>query len=129
MLFSIILNQDAFRASITRQVRPLLMKIAEMERTEEIISFSLPKTGREYFRPRPPGGRYRASAPGEAPAIRTGALRRSEGTPRFIGPLTVSRTIGAPYARILEFQKGRPFVGPAIENVTRRFANNLKGRF
>jgi len=57
---------------------------------------------------------HRASAPGEAPAIDTGRLRR-EITVRKTGRGRFQVRFGAPYAGILEFTLDRPFVLPAIE--------------
>ncbi len=77
-----------------------------------LISFRLPKSGREYKR----GTRiHRASAKGEAPAIDTGFLANSI-VPDLSNPLVGRLTIGAEYARILEEVLDRPYVRPAIDS-------------
>jgi len=82
--------------------------------------FEAPKTGRQYRRPG--GGTYRASAPGEPPAIRTRYLRDSVTEPRVqeVSPGVVGQIeITAPYAEGLEEGTKRvaprPFVIPAID--------------
>lgn len=93
-----------------------------------IASMTGNKSGRIY---KIPGTqrRYQASAPGQAPAVRTGALRTSI----TISPVTEYEyiiSIAAPYGRILEFAKNRPFAIPASEKawagftaVVRRYFN------
>jgi hypothetical protein len=75
-----------------------------------------PKSGRTYRG-------HRASAPGEAPAVLTGALIGSIGEPVISG-MTARLVISDPKARFLDPQEGdpqhpfiepRPFVMPAIE--------------
>ncbi len=127
--YTVLLNNDLFRAAITQQARPILMDIAEYERALEIRSFGLPKSGRTYYRPRPARGKYIASAPGQAPAIRSGNLFRSQGRPRFIAPLTVERVINTEYAAILENELNRPFIRPAVETVKQRFKAGQLGSF
>ncbi len=131
--YTVLINSDLFRAAITSQARPVLMDIAEYERALEIRSFGLPKSGRTYYRPRPARGKYTASAPGQAPAIRSGNLFRNEGRPRFIAPLTVERVINTEYAEYLEEgtkrMAPRPFIRPAIETVRQRFAAGQLGSF
>ena len=131
--YTVLLNNDLFRAAITQQARPILMDIAEYERALEIRSFGLPKSGRTYYRPRPARGKYVASAPGQPPAIRSGNLFRNQGRPRFIAPLTVERVINTEYAEYLEQgtkrMAPRPFVRPAVETVKERFKAGQLGRF
>ncbi len=74
------------------------------------------KHGRSYRRR---GGRLHvASAPGEAPAIDTGALAGSVQAGEA-GPLAWEVAVGAEYGAILEFGsehiEPRPFLGPAVE--------------
>lgn len=131
--YTVLLNNDLFRAAITSQARPILMDIAEYERALEIRLFGLPKSGRTYYRPRPARGKYVASAPGQPPAIRSGNLFRNQGRPRFIAPLTVERVINTEYAEYLEQgtkrMAPRPFVRPAVETVKERFKAGQLGRF
>lgn len=131
--YTVLLNNDLFRAAITQQARPILMDIAEYERALEIRLFGLPKSGRTYYRPRPARGKYVASAPGQPPAIRSGNLFRNQGRPRFIAPLTVERVINTEYAEYLEQgtkrMAPRPFVRPAVETVKERFKAGQLGRF
>lgn len=131
--YTVLLNNDLFRAAITQQARPILMDIAEYERALEIRSFGLPKSGRTYYRPRPARGKYVASAPGQAPAIRSGNLFRNQGRPQFVAPLTVERVINTEYAAYLEQgtkrMAPRPFVRPAVETVKQRFKAGQLGSF
>jgi len=55
---------------------------------------------------------YQASAPGQAPAVRTGFLRTSI-TIGKVNAYEYVISIAAPYGKILEFQKNRPFAIPA----------------
>ena len=70
------------------------------------------------------GGAYQASAPGEAPAVRTGRLRQSFNmrvVPSDDGQFFVKVTTNVFYADDLEYGtekiKARPFVKPALEKV------------
>ncbi len=107
------------------QIRPLLE--AKLRELKQFIDeeFTAPKSGREYRRPG--GGTYRASAPGEPPAIRTGQLRASVSDPQVmkVGSTLVGKiTISAPYAEFLERGTSRvaprPFIQPAVEEILRR---------
>src|SRR5262245_47156379 len=96
-------------------------------RAAMIQEFNEPKTGRQYRRPS--GAKYTASAPGEPPAIRTGALERSISEPNVQespGEVVGQIVIGADYAVGLEYGRARvaprPFVIPAIEELLRRRA-------
>ncbi len=90
------------------------------------------KTGRFYYRPKPKGGRYQASAPGEPPAIRSGNLLRSI-KESFPSQLKGEITIRAPYAIYLEEgtpkMATRPFVRPAINSVTDRYNTGARSKF
>ena len=55
---------------------------------------------------------YQASAPGQAPAVRTGFLRTSI-TIGKVNDYEYIISIAAPYGKILEFQMNRPFAIPA----------------
>ncbi len=71
---------------------------------------------------------HQASAPGQAPAVLTGQLRSS---------ITVNRvtdyeyvvSIAAPYGRILEFAKNRPFAIPASEKAWASFTSVVRRYF
>jgi hypothetical protein len=68
-----------------------------------------PKSGRRY---KIRGTTYQSSAPGEAPAVRTTFLRTSI-TIGKVNDYEYVISIAAPYGKILEFQKNRPFAIPA----------------
>ena len=71
---------------------------------------------------------HQASAPGQAPAVRTTNLRSS---------ITINRvtdyeyvvSIAAPYGRILEFAKNRPFAIPASEKAWASFTSVVRRYF
>lgn len=90
-----------------------------------IALMSLPKSGRIY---RVAGRRHQASAPGEAPAIRTRRLVNSMEA-FFPDRLTGIVSINAPYAVYLEDNLDRPFVAPAIEAVAENFSEGVLERF
>lgn len=124
MSFQVIIT-PAFQRSVERQVKPMMERFLTAAKAEMIQEFSAPKSGREYQISR--GVRYRASAPGEPPAVRTGALRASISEPRVgrEGRFLVGRLdITAPYAGYLE--RGtpriapRPFARRAVEEILRR---------
>ncbi len=123
-MFSVEINDAVFRVTVERTVSRVIKDAVYELRRSFAEQFGRIKTGRTYRRPKPLGGTYRASAPGEAPAIRTGNLLRSI-TEQFPDALTGVLTIAAPYAEYLE--KGtsrmaaRPFVGPAIDDVVEKF--------
>lgn len=114
MRAQVILNQSVFSAVIAQGAQPNIRRALIEIRSRAQAKFQLPKTGREYYRPRSAGGgKYRASAKGQAPAIRTGLLFRSW----FVtqpSPLEGELKIDTPYAAILEFEKDRPFVRVSI---------------
>lgn len=126
MSFQVIMTPE-FERSVERQASQIMESRLTEIRAEIIDEFNAPKSGREYQISR--GVTYRASAPGEPPAVRTGALRASVGQPhvgrsgRFlVGTLEIT----APYAGYLERGtpriKPRPFAMPAVEKVLRRRA-------
>ena len=123
--YSVQLNAQALRQTILGQVRPTLQDVAFDLRARFAEGFGGVKTGRIYRRPAPARGTYRASAPGEPPAIRSGNLLRSISMPTFPAPNVAQLTISARYARFLERgtprMAARPFVRPSIREVIRRF--------
>jgi hypothetical protein len=95
-------------------------------------SFTGVKTGNEYRLSS--GERYIASAAGEAPAIKDGALNNSLKTRIFIRPDGVTGELSAntPYAFSLETgrdhatgAKARPFLRPAVRNNFKRIGAML----
>lgn len=98
---------------IGRFVRAIAFGIeAEMK-----LEMTGPKSGREYNRR---GRIHIASARGESPAVDTGFLVNSIQT-SVKSETEAEITISAEYAEILEFEKDRPFVRPAIDSVLKRF--------
>jgi hypothetical protein len=122
--FDVIITAE-FERSVERQIKPIMERdLNEIRKIihEEAVA---PKSGREYRLPG--GGRYRASAPGEPAARRTGALLASITEPnvRREGAAIVGEIrITAPYAVRLERGEPRlaprPFARPAVEELLRR---------
>lgn len=79
---------------------------------------------------KPGGGTYRASAPGEPPAERTGALMRSV-TSKMIGSLTLRIGSPMPYAGYLEWGtetiKQRPWLRSTIFGNKQNILRALSG--
>lgn len=90
------------------------------------VSMSGPKSGRTYKRRKKT---HTASAPGEAPAIDTGALFDSLNT-EMTGELSAVVGTNMEYAEALEFgshkMAPRPFLGPAFEEAEPGFEAGLK---
>jgi hypothetical protein len=91
------------------------------------------KSGRYYRRPKPASGYYRASAPGEPPAIASGRLLRSIKL-RLVSSFQGEIKVDVPYAAILEGLEPsarvapRPFVKPALKEA-RRQLKSVKDQF
>lgn len=87
------------------------------------VGMSGPKSGRLY----PPN--HQASAPGEFPAIDTGALVNSIGT-EMTGPLRGIIYESMEYAAHLEYgtvhMAARPHMTPAVEAVRQRFLERMR---
>jgi len=83
------------------------------------------KSGRRY---KVGGTVYQASAPGQAPAVRTGFLRTSI-TIGKVNAYEYVISIAAPYGKILEFQKNRPFAIPASEKAWNVFTGVVRKYF
>lgn len=132
MKFDMQINSAGFRQAIERPAKLAIEDYVFDLKAKFAELLGGIKSGRVYFRPKPASGKYRASAPGQPPAIRTGNLFRSirESFPR---PLTGQIVIGAPYAEYLERgtsrMAARPFVAPAIKSVAARFNQGVRGRF
>lgn len=61
--------------SLRSQTTQIGMKAGNQLRNNTVTQFDGPRSGRVYYQAR--GVQYRASAPGESPAIRTGNLKKS----------------------------------------------------
>ncbi len=129
MRFEVKLDEAAFKAVVTRHASGVIKDAVFELRAKFAELFGRSKSGREYRRPS--GTVYRASAPGEAPAIRSGNLLRSI-RESFPDALTGQITIEAPYAEFLEegtdLMAARPFVRPAVEAVREKFSS-VRDRF
>jgi hypothetical protein len=129
MKAKVIIDGQAFRGVVVDHARRIIPDIINDLKRLIIQSFGGPKSGRFYRRPKiAGGGLYRASARGEAPAIRSGQLFRSL-RERFPSPTEGELLIDTPYAAILEGKLGRPYVAPAIQSVRERFKAGTLGRF
>ena len=71
---------------------------------------------------------YQASAPGQAPAAPTGFLRNSITVGR-VNDYEYVVSIAAPYGKILEFVKNRPFAIPASDKAWAAFTSVVKRYF
>lgn len=125
----VILDNQAFRDVITGHARRVIRDVVDDLKRLMIQSFGQQKHGRFYRRPQVAGGgRYQASARGEAPAIASGNLFRNL-IVSFPTPLTGELLIDTPYARILEQELDRPFIAPAVQSVRERFERGGLGVF
>jgi hypothetical protein len=84
-----------------------------------------PKSGRRYKVGRTT---YQASAPGQAPAVATGNLRTSI-TIGKVNDYEYIISISAPYGKILEFKKNRPFAIPASTKAWNVFTGVVRKYF
>lgn len=71
---------------------------------------------------------HQASAPGQAPAVLTGALRSSIAVGR-VNDYEYIVSIAAPYGKILEFVKNRPFAIPASDKAWAAFTSVVRRYF
>jgi hypothetical protein len=94
-----------------RMLAIFLQNAVSASYTGMIALMTGPKSGRRY---KMPGTKttYQASAPGQAPAVATGNLRTSI-TINKVNDYEYFISIAAPYGKILEFKKNRPFAIPA----------------
>ena len=121
MKATVTYNPAEMISAVKPQAAPIIRDATEFLRLLMIASFGTAKHGR-------PGRFRQASAPGEAPAIQTGNMFRNLllSFPAWnIGELTIN----TPYARILEEEKDRPFVRPAIDQLIGRFNAERLGEF
>lgn len=108
-----------------RMLSVFLQNAVKASYTGMIALMTGAKSGKRY---KVGGTVYQASAPGQAPAVRTGFLRTS---------ITIGKTndyeyiisIAAPYGKILEFKKNRPFAIPASEKAWTVFTNVVRKYF
>lgn len=91
-----------------------------------IASMTGQKSGRVYKTGK--GKTHQASAPGQAPAVRTGTLRTSITVGR-VNDYEYVISIAAPYGRILEFAMNRPFAIPASEKAWASFTSVVRRYF
>lgn len=134
MQLSLTINDRAIRVQIEDRVAKLIRKTLPAIRLEMQRRFRLPKSGRFYSRGKAQGGgrafrgggRYQASAKGEAPAIRSGRLFNSL-KESYPDKLTGILTVDTPYAAYLEppAKLDRPFALVSAETVVQRFNQSL----
>ena len=110
-----------------RMLAVFLQKAVSAAFTGMIGSMTGQKSGRVY---KIPGTdrTYQASAPGQAPAAPTGFLRNSITVGR-VNDYEYVVSIAAPYGKILEFVKNRPFAIPASEKAWAGFTSVVKRYF
>ena len=110
-----------------RMLAVFLQKSVSAAFTGMIGSMTGQKSGRVY---KIPGTdrTYQASAPGQAPAVRTTFLRTSI-TINPVNKYEYVISIAAPYGKILEFQMNRPFAIPASEKAWAVFTGVVKRYF
>ena len=92
-----------------RMLAVFLQNAVSASYTGMIALMTGPKSGRRYKVGRTT---YQASAPGQAPAVLTGFLRTYI-TINKVNDYEYFISIAAPYGKILEFKKNRPFAIPA----------------
>lgn len=134
MILTAAINDRAIRVLIEDRAGQVIRKVLPAMRLEMQRRFRLPKSGRFYSRGQQQGGgrafrgggRYRASAKGEAPAIRSGRLFNSI-KESYPNKLTGVITIDTPYAAYLEppAPLDRPFALVSVETVVERFNQRL----
>ena len=110
-----------------RMLAVFLQKAVSAAFTGMIGSMTGQKSGRVY---KIPGTdrTYQASAPGQAPAVRTTFLRTSI-TINPVNKYEYVISIAAPYGKILEFQMNRPFAIPASEKAWAVFTGVVRKYF
>ncbi len=134
MKAEIFINERTFTVLIEDKASSVIHKAIPALKAEMQRRFLLPKSGKFYSRGKNQGGgrafrgggRYRASAKGEAPAVRSGRLFNSP-KESYPDKLTGLLTIDAPYAAYLEppAPLDRPFALVSAETVAQRFNQAL----
>ncbi len=103
--------------NLLREIQRRVLQTGSIIQETVVYNLAGPRSGRRY---RVPGTRvfYTASAPGEYPAVRTGALRQSV---RVYTPGPLQATVGTDvkYGKFLEFKSpdrgGRPWLRRSAE--------------
>jgi hypothetical protein len=108
-----------------RMLAVFLQNAVSASYTGMIALMTGPKSGRRYKIGRTT---YQASAPGQAPAVRTGFLRTSI-TINKVNDYEYFISIAAPYGKILEFKKNRPFAIPASTKAWNVFTGVVRKYF
>jgi hypothetical protein len=108
-----------------RMLSVFLQNAVSASYTGMIALMTGPKSGRRYKVGRTT---YQASAPGQAPAVRTGFLRTSI-TINKVNDYEYFISIAAPYGKILEFKKNRPFAIPASTKAWNVFTGVVRKYF
>lgn len=141
MQADIFINEKAIRVLIEDKVYSVIHKAIPALRVEMQRRFLLPKSGKFYSRASGSGGgrafrgggKYRASAKGEAPAVRSGRLFNSlsdinrKQVESYPDKLTGILTISVPYVSLLEppAPLDRPFALVSAETIVDRFNQRL----
>lgn len=141
MTADIFINEKAIRVLIEDKVYSVIHKAIPALRVEMQRRFLLPKSGKFYSRASGSGGgrafrgggKYRASAKGEAPAVRSGRLFNSlsdinrKQVESYPDKLTGILTISVPYVSLLEppAPLDRPFALVSAETIVDRFNQRL----
>lgn len=136
MKAEIFINERTFTVLIEDKVSSVIHKAIPALKAEMQRRFLLPKSGKFYSRGKNQGGgrafrgggRYRASAKGEAPAVRSGRLFNSW-KESYPDKLTGLLTTDVPYSVYLEppAPLDRPFALVSAETIADRF--NQTARF
>jgi len=108
-----------------RMLAVFLQNAVSASYTGMIALMTGPKSGRRYKVGRTT---YQASAPGQAPAVKTGFLRTSI-TINKVNDYEYFISIAAPYGKILEFKKNRPFAIPASTKAWNVFTGVVRKYF
>ncbi len=134
MQAEILFNDRAFSVLVEDKAASIIRKALPAMRLEMQRRFLLPKSGKFYSRGKSQGGgrafrgggRYQASAKGEAPAVRSGRLFNSI-KDNYPSKTEGTLTIDAPYAAYLEppAPLDRPFALVSAETVVDRFNQSL----
>lgn len=120
-------NGAAIEAKLRQAVMQAVAQGTEDVRNEAIeLIRSSPASGEVYHRR---GVTHKASAPGEPPATDTGHLVNSITTKYNPSELSGQVIVGAGYGPYLEFgtatMEPRPFLRPALEKASPKFASGL----
>ena len=109
-----------------RMLAVFLQRAVKASYTGMIASMTGQKSGRVYKIGK--NRTHQASAPGQAPAVLSGALRSSITVGR-VNDYEYIVSIAAPYGKILEFVKNRPFAIPASDKAWAAFTSVVRRYF